>query len=81
MSVDSSPPTQPHPPRAGRVGLVLFAVYVLFYAGFMGLSAFAPDLMSSRPLGGVNLAIDYGMGLIIGAFVLALIYMFLMRKS
>ncbi|MCC6423124.1 MAG: DUF485 domain-containing protein [Phycisphaerales bacterium] len=67
--------------RAGRIGLVLFAVYVVFYAGFMGLSAFAPDVMSSRPLGGVNLAIDYGMGLILGAFVLALLYMALARKS
>jgi uncharacterized membrane protein (DUF485 family) len=37
--------------------------------------------MSSRPLGGVNLAIDYGMGLILGAFVLALLYMALARKS
>jgi uncharacterized membrane protein (DUF485 family) len=67
--------------RAGRIGLMLFAVYVLFYAGFMGLSAFAPQVMSSRPLGGVNLAIDYGLGLIIGAFALALLYMALARKS
>ena len=28
-----------------------------------------------RPFGGVNLAIAYGMGLIAGAFVLAIVYM------
>lgn len=72
---------QPQTGRAGRIGLVLFAIYVLFYAGFMALSAFAPGIMSTRPLGGVNLAIDYGMGLIVGALVLALLYMALARKS
>jgi len=81
MSTVPSNQHQPGTTRAGRIGLVLFAVYVLFYAGFVGLSAFAPQIMSTRPLGGVNLAIDYGMGLIIGAFVLALLYMVLARKS
>jgi uncharacterized membrane protein (DUF485 family) len=81
MSTEPSKQNQPGTTRAGRIGLVLFAVYVLFYAGFVGLSAFAPQIMSTRPLGGVNLAIDYGMGLIIGAFLLALLYMVLARKS
>ncbi|MCK4615407.1 MAG: DUF485 domain-containing protein, partial [Pirellulales bacterium] len=43
--------------------------------GFMGIVLFRPDVLSWRPLGGVNLAIAYGMGLIASAFVLALIYM------
>ena len=66
------------PPRkagsASRFGLVLFLIYVLLYAGFMGLSAFAPQLMSRTPFGGVNLAILYGLGLIVAAFILALLY-------
>ncbi len=60
---------------ANRIGLALFWVYVLLYAGFMGLVLFRPDLLSLRPFGGVNLAIAYGMGLIAGAFLLAVIYM------
>jgi hypothetical protein len=60
---------------ANRIGLALFWVYVLLYAGFMGLVLFRPDLLSLRPFGGVNLAIAYGMGLIAGAFLLAIIYM------
>jgi uncharacterized membrane protein (DUF485 family) len=58
-----------------RIGLRLFWVYVLLYAGFMVLVLFRPDLLSLRPFGGVNLAIAYGMGLIAGAFLLAIIYM------
>jgi uncharacterized membrane protein (DUF485 family) len=58
-----------------RSGLILFFVYLAFYAGFMGLAAFAPQAMGSPVLAGVNLAITYGMGLIGGALVIAAIYM------
>ena len=64
----------PHARSGSRFGLVLFLIYVLLYAGFMALNAFAPQLMSRTPLGGVNVAILYGLGLIIAAFILALIY-------
>jgi len=60
--------------RNARIGLKLFLVYLLLYGGFVGINTFAPDLMEKTPLAGVNLAIWYGMALIIGAFVLALIY-------
>ena len=65
--------------RNARVGLWLFAVYVVLYAGFMALSAFYPERMRQSAIGGVNLAVAYGFGLILGAFVLALLYMFLVR--
>jgi uncharacterized membrane protein (DUF485 family) len=58
-----------------RAGLWLFFVYLAFYAGFMGLAAFAPQAMGVPVLAGVNLAITYGMGLIGGAFVIAAVYM------
>jgi uncharacterized membrane protein (DUF485 family) len=58
-----------------RAGLVLFFIYLAFYAGFMGLAAFAPETMGRPVLGGVNLAITYGMGLIGGALVIAALYM------
>jgi len=60
---------------SSRIGLGLFWIYVLLYVGFMALVLFRPDLLSLRPFGGVNLAIAYGMGLIAGAFLLAIIYM------
>jgi uncharacterized membrane protein (DUF485 family) len=58
----------------------LFCVYLALYAGFMGLSAFAPGVMAREVLGGVNLAILYGMGLIAAAVVLAFVYMGLCRR-
>ena len=61
--------------RSRVIGMRLFLIYVLLYIGFMGIVLFRPDVLSWRPLGGVNLAIAYGMGLIASAFVLALIYM------
>jgi uncharacterized membrane protein (DUF485 family) len=69
-----------HPELAAqqsRLGLVLFFVYLAAYGGFMGLSAFAPQTMARPVIGGVNLAITYGLGLIFGAFALALLYMLL----
>jgi uncharacterized membrane protein (DUF485 family) len=64
-----------------RNGLMLFALYVALYAGFMFLNAFAPERMKQPVLAGVNLAIIYGMGLIVAALVLALVYMQLCKPT
>jgi uncharacterized membrane protein (DUF485 family) len=65
--------------RNTRIGLGLFAVYLLLYAGFMGLSTFAPEVMKVR-YGGINLSVLYGFGLIIAALILAIIYLLLCRR-
>ena len=54
---------------------MLFFVYLAFYGGFMGLAAFAPQAMGQPVLGGVNLAITYGLALIFGALLIAALYM------
>lgn len=64
-----------------RLGLVLFFLYLAAYIGFMGIAAFKYELFGSTPFGGVNLAILYGMGLIIAALLLALLYMVLCKKD
>ena len=64
-----------------RMGVFLFLGYVLFYGGFMALSAFSPETMSEPFLGGVNVAVVYGLALIIVPLVLAFIYMKLCRKT
>lgn len=69
---DRSPPSAV---PASRTGFVLFWIYVLLYGGFMGLVLVRPDLLASRPFGGVNLAILAGLGLIVAAFGLALVSM------
>lgn len=60
-------------PRNARLGLWLFSVYLLVYALFVALSAFAPETLDAV-VGGVNLGIIYGFGLIASAFLLALVY-------
>ena len=67
--------------RHARLGLALFAVYFLLYAVFMGLAAFDPARLSVRVLGGVNLALAYGFGLIAAAIILAFLYGWLCRSS
>lgn len=65
----------------GRFGLWLFGLYLLLYAGFVGLNAFAPQLMSQTPAFGVNIAVLYGLGLIVAALVLALFYTLICRLA
>ncbi len=61
--------------RSARIGLVLFLLYMALYAGFACLAAFHPEQMSKRPFGGVNVAIWYGMTLIVSPLLLATIYL------
>jgi uncharacterized membrane protein (DUF485 family) len=71
---------QPHiASRNARLGIWLFAVYLAFYAGFVLLGTFAPDRLAQRPWAGVNMAIWYGLGLIVAAFAVALGYSWLCR--
>ena len=67
--------------RNSRIGLILFFLYLLLYGGFVLLNAFFPETMEATPVAGVNVAILYGFGLIIAAFVLALVYGFLCGPS
>ena len=66
--------------RNARSGMVLFVVYVIFYVGFVILTAFAPKVMA-MDVAGVTLSILYGFGLIGLAFVLALVYMMICRGN
>jgi uncharacterized membrane protein (DUF485 family) len=65
--------------RNARYGLVLFVVYLIIYSAFVLLNAFAAEWMKLTVLG-INLAVLYGLGLIVAAFVLALVYAWLCRS-
>ena len=64
-----------------RLGLVLFAVYLLLYIGFVLINAFDAQSMETTVVAGLNLAIVYGFGLIVVALVLALICGFACRSE
>lgn len=59
--------------------MILFALYLVPYGVFVLLNAFRPASMEATPVLGINIAILYGMCLIGGAFVLALLYAWLAR--
>ena len=67
--------------RHRRYGLVLFAIYLVIYSGFVWLNAFRPELAEVPLVAGINVAIVYGFGLIIAAFVLAIFYGWLCRST
>lgn len=76
MQHDSPSRESPILPRASRVGLGLFGIYVLLYAGFITLVLVRPDLVALRPFGGINVAVTCGLGLIVAAVLLAATFLF-----
>ncbi len=65
--------------RKVRIGIRMTILYSLIYGGFVFLSVFRPTWMGARAVLGLNLAVAYGVGLIIIAFIFALIYNHLCR--
>lgn len=63
-----------------KLGVKMFVLYAILYAGFVIINLAAPQLMGRPVLLGLNLATVYGIGLIVGAFVLALVYDFLCSR-
>lgn len=62
-----------------RVGMVLFLAYLALYAAFMGVNVLAPAWMDFVPFWGLNLAILWGLALILGPLLISVIYMALCR--
>jgi len=60
--------------KKSKLGVILFFVYTLIYSGFVIIGLFKPELMGLKLLGGQNIAIIYGLGLIILAIVMGFIY-------
>ncbi|MFW5750304.1 MAG: DUF485 domain-containing protein [Planctomycetota bacterium] len=58
-----------------KLGVIMFLLYCVIYAGFVLLTVLTEGrAMQVVSLGGLNIAVLYGMGLIIFALILALIY-------
>ncbi len=65
--------------RKSGIGIRMTVLYAVVYGGFVALSVFWPTVMEARALFGLNLAVTYGLGLIVIAIVFALIYNRLVR--
>ena len=64
-----------------RLGIWMFLLYLLFYAGFVAINLLTPLLMERIVFMGLNLATTYGFALIIVALIQALIYDALCRSK
>lgn len=63
-----------------RLGIRMFIVYALIYAGFVVINTVSPTTMEKVVLG-QSLSVVYGMGLIVLALVLALVYNFVSSSA
>ncbi|TVQ17553.1 MAG: DUF485 domain-containing protein, partial [Bacteroidetes bacterium] len=57
-----------------KLGLILFFVYAVIYAGFVIIGLSYTHLLSIKVIVGLNLAVVYGIGLIILAIVMGYVY-------
>ncbi len=57
-----------------RLGVILFLVYALIYTAFVAVNLADPALMDATFFAGLNVAVIYGFGLIVLAFILAIAY-------
>lgn len=62
------------------VGRWLFFLYAVFYAGFIIINVASPGFMGID-IGGLNMAIAFGFGLIILAMILAFAYNHISTRS
>ncbi len=67
--------------RNAKWGIWLFLFYSFFYGLFVLTNTISPEIMEWTPVAGINLAVLAGFGLIILAFLLALLYGYVARNE
>lgn len=60
--------------QKSKLGVRLFFFYLICYAGFVIIGVFQYELLATTVFLGLNLAVTYGMGLILFAVILGVIY-------
>lgn len=66
--------------QKSKLGVRLFFVYLICYAGFVIIGVFNYELLSTTVFAGLNLAVAYGIGLIVFAVILGIIYNYFCTK-
>jgi len=56
-----------------KLGIIMFAIYTPIYLAFILISVISPSFMA-KDVGGLNVAIVYGFGIIVLAIIQAIIY-------
>ena len=66
--------------KKAKLGVWFFFIYSFFYAGFVIIGVVNYELLSEEFALGLNLALFYGMGLIVFAVLLGILYNFLCSR-
>ncbi|MCX6164931.1 MAG: DUF485 domain-containing protein [Ignavibacteriae bacterium] len=66
--------------KKSKLGIILFFAYTIIYSGFVLIGLTKPELMGLELMGGQNIAIIYGFGLIVLAIVMGFIYNYFCTK-
>jgi len=68
-------------PKKSKLGVILFFIYTIIYAGFVLIGITRPEWMGLELIEGQNVAIIYGFGLIVLAIVMGFIYNYFCTKK
>lgn len=60
--------------KKAKLGVIMFFCYTIVYAGFVFIGLTKPEWMGLELIGGQNIAIVYGFGLIVLAIIMGFIY-------
>lgn len=60
--------------KKARLGIKFFFIYLFCYAGFVAIGVTNYELLAVEVFRGINLAIFYGIGLIVFAVLLGILY-------
>ena len=60
--------------KKARLGVRFFFLYLFFYAGFVVIGVFNYELLAQEVAMGLSLALFYGIGLIVFAVLLGILY-------
>ncbi len=74
-------PTNDLFPKPHPGGMLLFAIFVGIYGAFVGVNALRPEWMEKEIFPGINLAVAWGMGIILATFVIAAVYTWMRRTK
>lgn len=66
--------------KKATLGVWFFFLYLFFYAGFVVIGVINYELLALEVVAGLNLALVYGMGLIIFAVLLGILYNYFCSK-
>lgn len=68
--------SDPSSGKKARLGIIFFFIYLFFYGGFVAIGVVNYELLAIDTLAGLNLATLYGLGLIVFAVLLGMLYNF-----